>query len=136
MTRPLGVRRRSGDEVRGVTGHTDFETRALHCGGEITQGSLIWCMEGDAATMLDATDDACGEALDAIDGRAPLGFLAFDCSGRRNVLGDDGIRDEVGRLVKHAVGAPVAGFYSFGEIARIRGINGYHHQTLVVLAVT
>jgi hypothetical protein len=30
---------------------------------------------------------------------------------------------------------PLAGFYTWGEIARTRGINGYHHQTLVVLAV-
>ncbi|MGH8889893.1 MAG: FIST signal transduction protein [Acidothermaceae bacterium] len=135
MNRPLGIRRRSGDEVRGVTGHTNVETRSLHCGGEISQGSLIWCMEGDAQTMLDATDDACREALNAIGDRTPLGFLAFDCSGRRNVLGDEGIDDEVARIAKHAAGAPVAGFYSFGEIARTRGINGFHHQTLVVLAV-
>jgi hypothetical protein len=134
VTRPLGVRRRSGDEVRGVTGHTNFTTRALHCGGEITQGSLIWCMEGDARTMLEATDGACRDAVEAI-GRPPVGLLAFDCSGRRNVLGDDGTREEVGRIATHAAGAPIAGFYSFGEIARTKGINGFHHQTLVVLAV-
>jgi len=135
VTRPLGVRRRSGDEVRGVTGHTDFAGKALHCGGEISQGSLIWCMEGDADTMLDATDDACRDAIQAMGGQPPLGLLAFDCSGRRNVLGDDGIRDEVARMARHAAGAPVGGFYSFGEIARTHGINGFHHQTLVVLAV-
>ena len=134
VTRPLGIRRRSGDEVRGVTGHTDIERKALHCGGEISQGSLIWCMEGSPETMLEATDDACLDALAAIGDRPPLGFLAFDCSGRRNVLGG-GIGDEVARIAKHAAGAPVAGFYSFGEIARTRGINGFHHQTLVVLAV-
>ncbi len=31
-------------------------------------------------------------------------------------------------------GVPLAGFYSWSEIARVRGINGLHHQTLVVLA--
>jgi hypothetical protein len=31
--------------------------------------------------------------------------------------------------------APVAGLYTWGEIARTRGINGFHNQTLVVLAV-
>ena len=135
VARPLGIRRRTNDEVRGVTGHTNFVTRALHCGGEITQGSLIWCMEGSAQTMLESTDDACLEALRAIGDRRPVGLLAFDCLGRRAVLGDDGIVDEVARMAKHAGGAPVAGFYSFGEIARTRGINGFHHQTLVVLAV-
>jgi hypothetical protein len=32
-------------------------------------------------------------------------------------------------------GAPVAGFYTWGEFARVRGLNGYHNQTLVVLTV-
>lgn len=135
LSRPLGIRRRSGDEVRGVTGHTDFATRALHCGGEISQGSLVWCMEGDVETMLDATDAACRDALTALGGRTPVGLLAFDCGGRRNVLGPDGVREEIDRIAKHAAGAPVAGLYTFGEIARTRGINGYHHHTLVVLAV-
>jgi hypothetical protein len=31
--------------------------------------------------------------------------------------------------------APVAGFYTYGEIARTRGVTGFHNQTLVVLAV-
>ena len=34
-----------------------------------------------------------------------------------------------------AGGTPLAGFYTWGEIARTRGINGFHNQTLVVLAV-
>jgi hypothetical protein len=135
VNRPLGIRRRSGDEVRGLTGRTDFEARALHCGGEISRGSLVWCMEGDVETMLDATDAACRDALTAIGDRTPVGLLAFDCGGRRNVLGPEGIREEINRIAKHAAGAPVAGFYTFGEIARTRGINGYHHHTLVVLAV-
>jgi hypothetical protein len=132
--RPLGIRGRSGDAVRGFAGIPDFDGRRLCCGGEITQGTLIWCMEGDRATMLDATDAACRQALEAIDTR-PLGLVAFDCSGRRSVLGDEGAGEEVRRLNSFAAGSSLAGFYSFGEIARTRGINGFHHQTLVVLAV-
>ena len=41
-----------------------------------------------------------------------------------------------GRADRRACGgAPVAGFYTYGEIARTRGISGFHNQTLVVLAV-
>ena len=29
---------------------------------------------------------------------------------------------------------PAAGFYTYGEIARTRGVNAVHSQTLVVLA--
>jgi hypothetical protein len=92
-------------------------------------------MEGDAASVLEATDAACQDALAALDARPPLGILAFDCIARRGVLGDAGIEHEIDRIVEHADGAPVAGFYTYGEIARTRGISGFHNQTLVVLAV-
>jgi hypothetical protein len=92
-------------------------------------------MEGDDASVLDATDAACGDALAALGGQAPLGFVAFDCIARRGVLGETGIQREVGRIASFAGGAPVAGFYTYGEIARTHGISGFHNQTLVVLAV-
>ena len=31
--------------------------------------------------------------------------------------------------------APFAGFYTTGEIARVRGASGMHHLTLVTLAL-
>jgi hypothetical protein len=34
-----------------------------------------------------------------------------------------------------APGAPLAGFYTYGEIARVRGARGFHNQTLVVLSI-
>ena len=70
-----------------------------------------------------------------LEGREPIGLVAFDCIARRGVLGEDGIKDEVDRIGDCAGGAPVAGFYTYGEIARTRGISGFHNQTLVVLAV-
>jgi hypothetical protein len=62
-------------------------------------------------------------------------MLAFDCIARRGVLGDQGIRTEIDRLASIAAGAPVAGFYTYGEIARTRGLRGFHNQTLVVLSI-
>ena len=64
------------------------------------------------------------------------GVLAFDCIARRGVLGDAGIEREVERISQAVLGAPVAGFYSYGEIARTKGTGGFHNQTLVVLAVS
>ena len=92
-------------------------------------------MEGDARSVLEATDAACGDSLAPLDGRPPLGMIAFDCIARRRVLGDTGIRAEVERLASFASGAPVAGFYTYGEIARTRGLRGFHNQTLVVLSI-
>jgi hypothetical protein len=102
---------------------------------EVPQGALAWIMEGDAQSVLEATDAAGGDSLSALAGRSPLGMIAFDCIARRGVLGDEGIRSEIGRLATIASGAPVAGFYTYGEIARTRGPRGFHNQTLVVLAI-
>jgi hypothetical protein len=136
MTRPLGLARRSTEEsVRMVAG-ANFEERSLNTIAAVPQGGLAWFMHGGESSVLDATDDACSAALASVNGTPLLGMLAFDCAARRGVLGDDGIAGEVQRVAGHADGTPVAGFYSYGEIARTSGMTGFHNQTLVVLAVT
>jgi hypothetical protein len=136
LTHPLGLSRRSGEEQVRFIGEADFEDRSLGCIAEVPQGGLAWLMEGDEQSVLQATDAACSTALSGVAGAQPLGFLAFDCIARRGVLGDEGIQQEVDRVAHHAGGAPVAGFYTYGEIARTHGISGFHNQTLVVLAVS
>jgi hypothetical protein len=135
IVHPLGLDRRSSEPaVRFVAG-ADFEQRSLSMIAEVPQGGLAWFMTGDDASVQSATDVACGVALEALGGREPAALLAFDCAARRGVLGDEGIVAEVERIAGHAGGAPVAGFYSYGEIARTSGAARFHNQTLVVLAV-
>ena len=136
ITRPLGLSRRSAEEgVRLVAG-ADFEERSLSMIAEVPQDGLAWFMGGDEESVLGATDRACAAALGAIGDRRPLGLLTFDCAARRGVLGDEGIVREIERVTRQADGAPVAGFYSYGEIARTSGVSGFHNQTIVVLAVS
>lgn len=135
LTHPLGMARRAGEErVRFVAG-ADFDRRALVMIADVPDGAVVWLMAGDEDSVLDATDTACREALAPLDGAPPRGLVVFDCVARRAVLGGEGIGDEIRRVAQHAGGAPVAGFYSYGEIARTRGVTGFHNQTLVVLAV-
>jgi hypothetical protein len=135
LVHPLGLSRPSGEDQVRFIGGGDFAERSLSCIAEVPQGALVWIMEGDARSVLEATDAAGGDALAALDGQRPLGMLAFDCIARRGVLGDEGIRAEIDRLATIAPGAPVAGFYTYGEIARTRGLRGFHNQTLVVLSI-
>jgi hypothetical protein len=135
LTHPLGLGRPSGEDQVRFIGGGDFADRSLSCIAEVPQGALVWIMEGDARSVLEATDAAGGDALAALDGHAPLGIFAFDCIARRGVLGDEGIRCEIDRLAALASDAPVAGFYTYGEIARTRGVRGFHNQTLVVLSI-
>ena len=135
LTHPLGLARRRGEEHVRFVGDADFAERSLGLIAEVPQGGLAWFMEGDDLSVLAATDGACDDALAQLGGAAPLGIVAFDCIARRGVLGDAGIATEVARIAANAGGAPVAGFYTYGEIARTRGVSGFHNQTLVVLAV-
>jgi hypothetical protein len=134
-THPLGLAGRRGEERVRFVSSADFSRRALNCIAEVPNGALAWFMEGDDASVLGATDAACGDALAAIGGAGPRGLIAFDCIARRGVLGEEGIGDEIERVAAHGDGAPVVGFYTYGEIARMKGIQGFHNQTLVVLAV-
>jgi len=135
LRHPLGVSRPAGEEQVRFIGGGDFEERSLGCIAAVPQGALVWIMEGDAQSVLGATDAACRDSLAALEGRPPLGMLAFDCIARRGVLGEQGVKEEIGRLAACAAGAPVAGFYTYGEIARTRGVRGFHNQTLVVLSI-
>ncbi len=136
-THPLGMSRRSGEEQVRFIGGADFSDGSLSAIAEVPPGALVWSMEGDAESVLSATEAACADAVAALDGRAPIGLVAFDCIARRGVLGDDGgIQSEVARVAERAAGAPIAGFYTYGEIARTSGVSGFHNQTLVVLSVS
>jgi hypothetical protein len=135
ITHPLGVSRRSGEEVRLVAG-ADFETRALQFIAHVPAGGLAWFMEGDEGSVLRAADDACSDALAGLGDGACAGFLVFDCVARRGAIGDEAAGREVERIAGYAGGLPIAGFYSYGEIARTRGVTGFHNQTLVVVALS
>ena len=91
LTHPLGLSRRSGDEVRFVAG-ADFGKGSLNCIAAVPQGSLAWIMEGDRDSVLEATNVACDQALSGLGGRSPLGLLAFDCIARKGVLGETASR--------------------------------------------
>jgi hypothetical protein len=132
---PLGMARRAGEEKVRAIASADFEARALITVADVPQGALVRPMTGDFESVLSATDAACSDAIAALGGAAPRGMVVFDCVARRAVLGDAGIAAEIERVEAHAKDAPVAGFYTYGEIARTRGVTGFHNQTLVVLAL-
>jgi hypothetical protein len=135
LVHPLGLGGRDGEEeIRFIAGG-DFADRSLACIAEVPQAALVWLMEGDAESVRWAGSAACNDALVALGGNPALGVLAFECVGRRPVLGDEGVRVEIDEIMKCAGGAPVAGFYTYGEIARKQGVIGFHNQTLVVLSV-
>ncbi|GAA3436362.1 FIST signal transduction protein [Kutzneria kofuensis] len=135
LPRPLGLQRRNGVDARNVSTQIDLEGRSLGGGGNFDHGGLVWAMTGDEQSILAATDAACQEALAGLGSREPVGLLTISCAALRAVLDDEALRRDNARLAKWAEQAPFAGFYAYGEIARARGIHGFHNQTLAVLAL-
>jgi len=136
LAHPLALRRRGGEHhVRSIWLDGAPEG-GLHCAAPA--GALVWVMRSTTEAVLEAAEAATADAVAALDGAAPCLVLPFDCAARLKFLGghgSDGAREELARIAEQAQGAPVAGPYTFGEIARTRGIVGYHQQTLVVLAI-
>jgi hypothetical protein len=135
LPRPLGVQRRSGIEARNLSTEVDLDGRSIGGGNAIDHGGLVWALTGDEQSIMAAADVACERALAGLGEREPVGMLTFSCAALRAVLGADGTRRESDRLIKWAAGTPFAGFHTYGEIARVRGIDGFHNQSLAVLAL-
>jgi hypothetical protein len=135
LAHPIGLSRSSGPDQARCISAAGLEDRSLICVAEVPQGSLAWPLHESTDSTIAAAEDACEEALAGLDGARPTAVLVFDCIGRRKLLGEDGAREEVSALNRAAAGAPLAGFYTHGEIARTRGIRGFHNKTVVVLAL-
>ena len=145
MNHPLGLRRRSGALIRSVV-YAEPATGSLVCAAEVPQGAVVWLMDGTAASVLAGVDVACAQARAVLGTVTPTGLLVFDCLARPWILNDTGVSNDFGtgtggvqqeavRFTEHAAGAPFAGVYTAGEIARTHGLSGFHNKTVVVLAV-
>ena len=102
---------------------------------DVPQGALCWLMEADHEALIQGATESCLEALEGLGGKVPLGVLAFDCGARRGRLGPEGMQEEMAAMRSALGNTPYAGFYTSGEIARVRGALGTHHLTLVTLAL-
>jgi hypothetical protein len=133
LLHPLGMSRRKGEDIRLIHAGNSEDGSITSLAG-VPQGALLWMMETDQEGLVSSVDDAYDESLASLDGLPPLGFLAFDCGARYVFLGPEGLSQERDRLADRAAGVPLAGFYTYGEIARTRGAQGMHHLTLVIVA--
>jgi hypothetical protein len=131
---PRGMSRRSGEDIR-VVHSADAARGSLLCLADVPQGALVWTMHTDPGALVAAAADSCAMAVDGLEGATPLGLVVFDCGARHLKLGPGNVRAEHAVMVQMAAGAQLAGFYTFGEIARTQGSRGMHHLTVATLAV-
>lgn len=103
--------------------------------GEVPEGSAVCFVRGEPDAMIAAARSAARAAAAGLCGARPAGVLVVSCICRDALLGAR-YDEEVRAIADEFPGAPIAGFVSYGEIARIQGkLDGYHNNTLVVVAI-
>lgn len=132
--KPLGMSRRSGEDIR-VIHAGDVAAGSLVCLADVPQGALVWVMEADAEGLIDAARTSSESALAGLSGDPAVAMLVFDCGARKAMLSEEQLVEEVAQLSAGAAGTPLAGLYTFGEIARTAGSRGMHNLTCVTLAL-
>jgi hypothetical protein len=120
-----------------------YDVRQLHAylpdGGGVnlnigvSEQSILQVMSTDDEALIEGARRAAREAVGQLSGQARL-VLVFSCGSRVPLLGAR-VRDEVEAISSELDGAPVCGFYTFGEFARTTGSSGVHNSSVAVLAL-
>ena len=94
-------------------------------------------MIGSLEGAIQAARIAAMEALSQMQGRTPQVALIFNCIARRKLFGRRAL-DEI-ETIRDIIGpsVPLAGFYTYGEIAPVEGLKTnpafFHNETVVIL---
>jgi hypothetical protein len=132
LDEPLGLANISGRfDVRHILRRT--AENGLELFGHVNEQSVVQVMTADWEDLVAAAEQAGADAVAQL-GRDPVGALVFSCTGRVAPLGPH-LRDEASAISRSIGGIPMAGFFTYGEFARLTGSTGFHNATVVVLAL-
>ena len=108
---------------------------SLFFAGEVPEGSSVCIVRGEHDQIVAAARSAAEEARQGLGGARAAGLLVFSCVCRGMVLGAR-YADEVTAIREVFPDTPLAGFSSYGEVARTRNkLDGYHNNTIVIAAI-
>lgn len=103
--------------------------------GEVPEGASVSFVHGSPESYVQAAEEAAALAREGLGDAEAAGVLLFSCVTRGIVLGDR-YGEELDAVKRVFGDAPVGGFLSYGEVARVPGkAEGYHNNTLVVVAI-
>ncbi|BEL05134.1 FIST N-terminal domain-containing protein [Actinoplanes sichuanensis] len=129
---PLGLANAAGTfDGRHILGRTAEGSLIMF--GHVSEQSVVQVLAGNQRDLLDAAGSAAAAAVQRLGGTA-RGALVFSCAGRVTPLGDQ-VPEEAAAIRDQLGAAPFAGFFTYGEFARVTGSTGFHNATVVVLAL-
>lgn len=123
------------NELRKARAPLSSKDGSLTCAAEVPQGAGVCILDGSRGDLLAAAERAAREASERLGRHRAAGILLFDCICRGTILGGD-FRREILAIRRVFPGIPLAGFLTYGEIARYSGrLDGWHNTTAVVTAI-
>jgi hypothetical protein len=124
------------DEVRKARAPLSVgKDGSLACAGPIPQGASVSILGGSREALVQAAERAAREAKKRLGDRPAAGVLLFDCICRGTILAED-FAKEIDAIERVFPKTPIAGFLTYGEIARYSGkLDGWHNTTAVVVAI-
>ena len=129
VTHPLAQPELNGDtRLRHVRWR---DGSALACATHLPPGAAVEFTHQAPMDIVAAASQAVGESLSAL-GRPPAAALIFDCAGRKGAIGGAlGLESSALYSAFDSV-PPVAGAFTYGEVARARGAKGDRNHAVVV----
>jgi sigma-B regulation protein RsbU (phosphoserine phosphatase) len=103
----------------------------------IPQGAEVQLTEASRDDLIQDTQETSQRLMQSVSGWEPAFALAFSCAFRKEVLGTEAQRELEILKANLPPQLPIAGFYSFGEIAPLvpGGESKAHGATLITLLV-
>lgn len=104
---------------------------------EVAEGTRFWIVRRDKELIRKGLCEVSEKISQDFSGQKPKFILQFECSGRGKVVFREQEKNDLIRSLQQEVGAdvPWLGFYTYGEIAPVGGLNCFHNFTSVILAV-
>ncbi len=136
---PLSVLEHGEDKsdlIRTILG-IDEKNGSLILAGDVPQDGNVRLMHAQTTDLVKGAGqaaDLAGKGILSVDAADSLGILV-SCVGRKLVVGEEDIEEEIETVRASLKGAPVTGFYSNGEICPSAGVITdcrLHNQTMTI----
>lgn len=134
VTHPLAQPELNRSErIRHILGR---DGTGLLCATRVPENAAVIFTRETPEAVVATAGQGVSEALAALGDSPARAALVFDCAGRKRAAADS-LSHEVSGILNAFPGdrPPLAGLFTHGEIARIRGAKGDRNHALVVVAL-
>lgn len=130
---PLQLERENGDTVIRATRFANNEDRSLICTGSVPQGSKVKFSLPPEFDAIETVVAECASIKDNAEQQADA-LIMFSCVSRHLSFGVL-MKEEI-EQVQNVWGAPMAGFFTYGEYGKSKiGKNEFHNNACCVVAL-